>query len=57
VPWAWALNGFASVLATVLAIHFGFIAVVVVAVALYLLAAAGFPEPGSADIPRTAQLS
>jgi hypothetical protein len=55
VPWAWALNGFASVvgavLATVLAIHFGFIAVVVVAVALYLLAAAGFPEPGSAGAP------
>ncbi|MFO7640300.1 MAG: SAM-dependent methyltransferase [Candidatus Competibacteraceae bacterium] len=55
IPWAWALNGFASVvgavLATVLAIHFGFIAVVVVAVVLYLLAAAGFPESGSAGTP------
>ncbi|MDS4032137.1 MAG: SAM-dependent methyltransferase [Candidatus Contendobacter sp.] len=46
-PWAWALNGFASVaaavLATVLAIHWGFTAVVIVAVALYLIAAVRFP--------------
>ncbi|MDS4020773.1 MAG: SAM-dependent methyltransferase [Candidatus Competibacter sp.] len=47
VPWAWALNGFASVvaavLATVLAIHWGFTAVVIVAALLYLTAAARFP--------------
>jgi hypothetical protein len=43
VPWAWAVNGFASVvaavLATVLAIHWGFSAVVFLAATLYLLAA------------------
>ncbi|MFO1420239.1 MAG: SAM-dependent methyltransferase [Candidatus Competibacteraceae bacterium] len=47
VPWAWALNGFASVvaavLATVLAIHWGFTVVVIVAVVLYLTAAFRFP--------------
>ena len=46
-PWAWAVNGFASVvaavLATVLAIHWGFTMVVIVAVALYLAAVARFP--------------
>lgn len=54
VPWAWAVNGFASVvaavLATVLAIHWGFTAVVVLAAALYLLAAATFPG-GMPDRP------
>jgi SAM-dependent methyltransferase len=43
VPWAWGVNGCASVVAaivaTLLAIHFGFAAVVVLAVALYALAA------------------
>ena len=47
VPWAWAVNGFASVvaavLATVLAIHWGFTAVVILAALLYLLAAGTFP--------------
>jgi len=47
VPWAWAVNGFASVvaavLATVLAIHWGFTAVVILAALLYLIAAARFP--------------
>jgi hypothetical protein len=42
VPWAWGINGCASViaaiLATLLAIHIGFSAVVVLAVALYLMA-------------------
>ncbi|MEE9141993.1 MAG: SAM-dependent methyltransferase, partial [Gammaproteobacteria bacterium] len=46
IPWAWAINGCASVisavLATVLAIHFGFTIVVVGAILLYLLAAAAF---------------
>jgi len=43
IPWAWGINGCASVvsaiLATLLAIHFGFVFVVLVAVLLYLLAA------------------
>jgi hypothetical protein len=46
VPWAWAINGCASVLsailATILAIHFGFTVVVALAVALYIAAAAAF---------------
>lgn len=46
VPWAWALNGFSSVvgavLATLLAIHWGFAAVVIAAVVLYLTAAVCF---------------
>ncbi len=46
IPWAWAINGSASVvsavLAIVLAIHLGFTAVVAIAVALYLAAAAVF---------------
>jgi hypothetical protein len=44
IAWAWAVNGCASVvgavLATLLAIHFGFSVVVVIAVALYGLALA-----------------
>ncbi len=44
IPWAWGVNACASViaaiLATVLAIHFGFSVVVVLAVALYAVAAA-----------------
>ena len=47
VPWAWGVNGCASVvaaiLATLLAIHVGFGVVVVLAVLLYALAAATFP--------------
>ncbi|HWS12629.1 MAG TPA: hypothetical protein VN279_07530, partial [Rhodocyclaceae bacterium] len=51
VPWAWGINGFASVvaaiLATLLAIHFGFRAVVLLAAVLYLGAAFVFPAaPG-----------
>jgi hypothetical protein len=46
VPWAWGINGFASVvsasLATLLAVEFGFTPVIVMAVALYGLAAALF---------------
>ena len=38
-PWAWAINGFASVvgavLATLLAIHLGFAAVILLAVLIY----------------------
>ncbi len=44
VPWAWGINGCASVvspiLATILAIHLGFTAVVALAAALYLAASA-----------------
>ena len=44
IPWAWGLNGFASVvsvsLATLLAIEFGFTAVVLLALGLYISAAA-----------------
>ena len=47
IPWAWAVNGCASViaavLATLLAIHFGFAAVVLTALILYGFAAAAFP--------------
>jgi len=47
VPWAWAINGCASVtgavLATLLAIHTGFTAVVVAALVLYTVAAAARP--------------
>ena len=43
IPWAWGINACASVvaaiLATVLAVHFGFDAVIVLAVAMYGLAA------------------
>jgi spermidine synthase len=43
IPWAWGVNGCASVvsaiLATLLAIHLGFVFVVCVAVSFYLLAA------------------
>ncbi len=44
VPWAWGINGCASlisaILATLLAIHFGFSMVIISAVMLYLVAAA-----------------
>jgi len=43
IPWAWAINGFASVvgavLATLLAVHLGFAAVVFLAVLIYAAAA------------------
>ena len=46
IPWAWAINGCASVvsavLATLLAIHLGFTAVVALAVVLYAVAAVAF---------------
>jgi len=47
IPWAWAINGCASVtgavLATLLAIHVGFTAVVVAALVVYAVAAAARP--------------
>ncbi|MGB5882389.1 MAG: SAM-dependent methyltransferase, partial [Thermoanaerobaculia bacterium] len=46
VPWAWGINGSASVVSAamtpILAIHLGFRAVTVLAIALYLVAAASF---------------
>jgi SAM-dependent methyltransferase len=51
VPWAWAINGCASViaavLATLLAIHFGFTIVVLTAVALYVAAALALGRRGA----------
>jgi len=48
IPWAWGINGCASVisavLATLFAMHFGFTVVVIVAVALYGVAAASMPR-------------
>ena len=48
LPWAWAVNGCASVLsailAALLALHSGLDTVLWVAAGLYLLAAAGFPR-------------
>jgi spermidine synthase len=42
IPWAWAINGFASVvgavLASLLAVHLGFTAVILLSVVLYVLA-------------------
>jgi hypothetical protein len=49
VPWAWGVNACASVvsavLATLLAIHLGFTVVLLLALALYLVAAVVFPRP------------
>ena len=43
IPWAWGINGFASVisatLATLLAIEFGFTAVILFALSFYVAAA------------------
>jgi len=48
LPWAWGINGCASVisavLATLLAIHFGFITVLLLAMLLYIVAIFSFPN-------------
>ena len=50
IPWAWGINGCASVisavLSTLLAIHFGFTTVILLAVLLYILVIYTFPAPG-----------
>lgn len=50
VPWAWAINSSASVvsavLAMILAVHFGFTLVVLLAMALYVLALLSLPKNG-----------
>jgi MFS family permease len=54
VPWAWGVNACASVvsavLATLLAIHAGFTVVLLLALALYLVAAAVFPGPAGVTV-------
>jgi hypothetical protein len=49
VPWAWGINGCASVisasLATLLAIHFGFSTVIMLALALYAGIVFMYPAP------------
>jgi hypothetical protein len=49
IPWAWGINGFASVisavLATLLAIHFGFSTVILLAILLYGSVILTFPRP------------
>lgn len=51
IPWAWGINGCASVvsavMATLIAIHAGFSTVIVVAVLLYLLSSLTFPKSQS----------
>ena len=53
IPWAWGINGCASVLsaifATILAIHAGFIVVVLLACVLYILAAIILPHCSGSD--------
>jgi hypothetical protein len=59
IPWAWGINGFASVLsaalATLLAIAFGFNAVVLLALAFYVLAAALMPNDAMTGIKTAAR--
>ena len=49
IPWAWSINGCASVvsvvLATLLAIHFGFTIVILIATLLYIAVFFLFPKP------------
>ncbi len=49
IPWAWGINGCASVISSVLAVllamQFGFSMVILVAVILYILAVFMFPRP------------
>jgi hypothetical protein len=55
IPWAWGINGCASVLsaifATILAIHAGFIVVLLLAVVLYMLAAMTLPGRSGTGSP------
>ncbi|MCP4299446.1 MAG: SAM-dependent methyltransferase [Gammaproteobacteria bacterium] len=55
IPWAWGINGFASVmsavLATLLAIEFGFTFVIMLALVLYLIAALILTSSTSATSP------
>jgi spermidine synthase len=61
IPWAWGINGCASVvsaiLATLLAIHLGFLFVVSMAVILYLMAAQVLPGKGATETGSGTRLS
>jgi hypothetical protein len=50
IPWTWGVNGFASVIspimATLIAMQYGFSVLIAVAVCLYLLVGCLFPRPG-----------
>ena len=52
IPWAWGVNGCASVvspvLATVLAVHLGFSTVVLIGLVLYAATATVFPDAAGA---------
>jgi hypothetical protein len=54
LPWAWGINGCASVisavLATLLAVHLGFTIVMVLALVLYVAAAAVFAAEGRVEV-------
>lgn len=56
IPWAWGINGFASVMspivATLIAMQFGFRVLICVAVLLYLVAAWLFPSKGRSGFSR-----
>jgi SAM-dependent methyltransferase len=51
IPWAWGVNGCASVIsavaATLVAVHFGFTIVMAAALLFYLIAAISFPQRSS----------
>jgi hypothetical protein len=53
VPWAWALNGSASVVGSILAVglsmNFGFTFALVVGVGIYALSSVALPAPAAAD--------
>ncbi len=53
-PWAWGINGCASVisavLASLLAIHFGFNLVILIAMVCYLLAAVSYPVAAGGQV-------
>ncbi|MGD8938300.1 MAG: SAM-dependent methyltransferase [Gammaproteobacteria bacterium] len=55
IPWAWAINGCASVISAVLAaliaVQYGFTVVILLAVLLYITAAVFFPAPDSIGKP------
>jgi hypothetical protein len=55
IPWAWGINGCASVisasLSTILAINLGFNAVIGIGLALYLTTLIFFPSPKLAERP------
>ncbi|MDD1626600.1 MAG: hypothetical protein LUQ26_03865 [Methylococcaceae bacterium] len=52
IPWAWGINGCASVisaiLATLIAMQFGFTVLIFLAIALYGIAASCFPDSSPA---------